>query len=75
MPFINNSISNYLDTYIVMCENENCSINDLMKKIPLLGKNIETLNEMIKSIDDKMKPVEPVDKSKEEMDEIFKKNQ
>ena len=59
-----------------MSENDNCTINDLMKKITLIGKNIKTLNDMIKSIDEKMKPVEPVDnKSKEEMDEIFKKNQ
>ena len=41
-----------------MSENENYSINDLMKKITLIGKNIKTLNDMIKSIDDKMKPVE-----------------
>ena len=41
-----------------MSENENYTINDLMKKITLIGKNIKTLNDMIKSIDDKMKPVE-----------------
>ena len=56
-----------------MSENENYTINDLMKKITLICKNIKTLNDMIKSIDYKMKPVEPVDnKCKEEMDEIFK---
>ena len=36
-----------------MSENENYSINDLMKKITLIGKNIKTLNDMIKSIDEK----------------------
>ena len=35
-----------------MSENENYTINDLMKKITLIGKNIKTLNDMIKSIDD-----------------------
>ena len=55
-----------------MSEHENYTINDLMKKITLIGKNIKNLNDMIKSFDEKLKPVEPVDNnSKEEMDEIF----
>ena len=40
-----------------MSGNENYTINDLMKKITLIGKN-KTLNDMIKSIDEKLKPVE-----------------
>ena len=57
-----------------MSENENCSINDLVKKITLIGKNIKILNDMIKSIDDKMKPVEREQQStqdKEKIDRIF----
>ena len=53
-----------------MSENENYSINDLMKKITLIGKNIKTLNDMIKSIDDKMKPVER-NEDKEKIENIF----
>ena len=53
-----------------MSENENYSINDLMKKITLIGKNIKTLNDMIKSIDDKMKPVER-NEDKEKIEKIF----
>ena len=52
-----------------MSENENYTINDLMKKITLIGKNIKTLNDMIKSIDDKMKPVER--NEDEEIEKIF----
>ena len=53
-----------------MSENENYTINDLMKKITLIGKNIKTLNDMIKSIDDKMKPVER-NEDKEKIEKIF----
>ena len=54
-----------------MSENENCTINDLMKKITLIGKNIKTLNDMIKSVDDKMKPVESEQQEKEKIEKIF----
>ena len=54
-----------------MSENENCSINDLVKKITLIGKNIKILNDMIKSIDDKMKPVEREQQEKEKIEKIF----
>ena len=53
-----------------MSENENYTINDLMKKITIIGKNINTLIDMIKSIDDKMKPVER-NEDKEEIEKIF----
>ena len=55
-----------------MSENENYTINDLMKKITLIGKNIKTLNDMIKSIDDKMKPVEREQQSNEDKEKIEK---
>ena len=55
-----------------MSENENYTINDLMKKITLIGKNIKNLNDMIKSIDDKMKPVEREQQSNEEKEKIEK---
>ena len=54
-----------------MSENENYTINDLMKKITLISKNIKNLNDMIKSIDDKMKPVESEQQEKEKIDKIF----
>ena len=54
-----------------MSENDNYTINDLMKKITLIGKNIKHLNDMIKSIDDKMKPVESEQQEKEKIDKIF----
>ena len=54
-----------------MSENENHTINDLMKKITLIGKNIKNLNDMIKSIDDKMKPVESEQQEKEKIEKIF----
>ena len=53
-----------------MSESENYTINDLMKKITLIGKNIKTLNDMIKSIDDKTKPVER-NENKEKIEKIF----
>ena len=55
-----------------MSENESYTINDLMKKITLIGKNMKTLNDMIKSIDDKMKPVEREQQSNEEKEKIEK---
>ena len=60
-----------------MSENENYTINDLMKKMTLIGKNITNLNDMInsdmiKSIDDKMKPVEREQQSNEEKEKIEK---
>ena len=58
-----------------MSENENCTINDLMKKITLIGKNTKTLNDMIKSIDDRMKPVEREQQSNEEKEKIEKISQ
>ena len=54
-----------------MSENENYTINDLMKKITLISKNITSLNDMIKSIDDKMKPVESEQQEKEKIEKIF----
>ena len=54
-----------------MSENENYTINDLMKKITLIGKNIKNLNDVIKSIDDKMKPVESEQQEKEKIDKLF----
>ena len=54
-----------------MSENENYTINDLMKKITLIGKNVKNLNDMIKSIDDKMKPVEREQQEKEKIEKIF----
>ena len=54
-----------------MSENENYTINDLMKKITLIGKNVKNLNDMIKSIDDKMKPVEREQQEKEKIENIF----
>ena len=58
-----------------MSENENCTINDLMKKITLIGKNIKTLNDMIQSIDEKLKPVEREQSTeeKEKIEKIFEK--
>ena len=53
-----------------MSENDNYTINDLMNKITLIGKNIKHLNDMIKSIDDKMKPVER-NEDKEKIEKIF----
>ena len=55
-----------------MSENENYTINGLMKKIPLIGKNVKNLNDMIKSIDDKMKPVEREQQSNDEKEKIQK---
>ena len=53
-----------------MSENANYAINDLMKKITLIGENIKTLNDMIKSNGDKMKPVERKQQSNEEKEKI-----
>ena len=53
-----------------MSENENYTINELMKKITLIGKNIKTLNDMIKSIDEQLKPVEREQQSNEEKEKI-----
>ena len=55
-----------------MSENETYTINDLMKKIKLVGKNVKTLNDMIKSIDEKLKPVEREQQSTEEKENIEK---
>ena len=68
--YLNKSLSKYI--YIVMSENENYTINDLMKKIILISKNIKHLNDMIKSINDKMKPVEREQQSNEEKEKINK---
>ena len=54
-----------------MSENENYAINDLMKKITLIGLK-EKKKDMIKSIDEKLKPVEREQQSNEEKEKIEK---
>ena len=36
-----------------MSENDDSTINDLMKKLVIISKNIKTLTELIKNIDEK----------------------
>ena len=56
-----------------MSENESFTINDLMKKIIIISKNVKALSELAKTIDEKLNTKPADNKSKEDMDEIFKK--
>ena len=58
-----------------MSENESFTITDLMKKIIIISKNVKALSELVKTIDEKLNTKPADNKSKEDMDEIFKKNQ
>ena len=58
-----------------MSENGDSTINDLMKKIIIISKNIKTLTELIKNIDEKInQPKSNNEDDKEKMDKIFEKN-
>ena len=58
-----------------MSENGDSTINDLMKKITIISKNIKTLTELIKNIDEQIKQPKSNDEdNKEKMDKIFGKN-
>ena len=57
-----------------MSENGNSTINDSMKKIITISKNIKTLTELIKNIDEKInQPKSNNEDDKEKMDKIFEK--
>ena len=56
-----------------MSENGDSTINDLMKKIIIISKNIKTLSELIKNIDEKNQPKSNDEDNKEKMDKIFEK--
>ena len=59
-----------------MSENGDSTINDLMKKIIIISKNIKTLTELIKNIDEKInQPKSNNEDDKEKMDKIFEKKQ
>ena len=59
-----------------MSENDDSTINDLMKKIIIISKNIKTLTELIKNIDEKInQPKSNNEDDKEKMDKIFEKKQ
>ena len=59
-----------------MSENWDSTINDLMKKIIIISKNIKTLTELIKNIDEKInQPKSNNEDDKEKMDKIFEKKQ
>ena len=59
-----------------MSENESFTINDLMKKIIIISKNIKTLTELIKNIDEKInQPKSNNEDDKEKMNKIFEKKQ
>ena len=58
-----------------MSENDDSTINDLMKKIIIISKNIKTLTELIKNIDEKInQPKSNNEDDKEKMDKILKRN-
>ena len=57
-----------------MSENGDSTINDLMKKIIIISKNIKTLTGLIKNIDEKInQPKSNNEDDKEKMDKIMKK--
>ena len=59
-----------------MSENGDSTINDLMKKIIIISKNIKTLTELIKNIDETInQPKSNNEDDKEKMDKIFEKKQ
>ena len=59
-----------------MSENDDSTINDLMKKLVIISKNIKTLTELIKNIDEKInQPKSNNEDDKDKMDKIFQKNQ
>ena len=57
-----------------MSENDDSTINDLMKKLVIISKNIKTLTELIKNIDEKInQPKRNNEDDKDKMDKIFQK--
>ena len=57
-----------------MSENGDSTINDLMKHIVIISKNIKTLTELIKNIDEQInKPKSNNEDDKEKIDNIFEK--
>ena len=59
-----------------MSENDDSTINDLMKKLVIISKNIKTLTELIKNIDEKInQPKSNNEDDKDKMDKIFQKKQ
>ena len=57
-----------------MSDNGDSTINDLMKNIIIISKNIKTLTELIKNIDEKInQPKSNNEDDKEKMDKIFQK--
>ena len=57
-----------------MSENESFTINDLMKKVIIISKNIKTLTELIKNIDEKINQSKSNNEDdNEKMDKIFQK--
>ena len=57
-----------------MSKNGDSTINNLMKKIIIISKNIKTLTELIKNIDEKInQPKSNNEDDKEKMDKIFQK--
>ena len=59
-----------------MSENGDSTINDLMKKIIIISKNIKTLTELTKNIDEKInQPKSNNEDDKEKMNKIFEKKQ
>ena len=59
-----------------MSENESFTVNDLMKKIIIISKNVKTLTELVKTIDEKInQPKSNNEDDKDKMDKIFEKKQ
>ena len=57
-----------------MSENGDSTINDLMKKIIIISKNVKTLTDLIKNIVEKInQPKSNNEDDKEKMDKIFGK--
>ena len=57
-----------------MSENESFTINDLMKKIIIISKNVKALSELVKTIDEKInQPKSNNEDDKDKMDKIFEK--
>ena len=57
-----------------MSENDDSTINDLMKQLVIISKNIKTLTELIKNIDEKIdQPKSNNEDDKDKMDKIFQK--
>ena len=62
-----------------MCESENFTINDFMKKLIIISKNVKALSEIVETIDENLDAKQTAPKNnneeKEKMDRIFEKHQ